>query len=115
MENWNHCKENSNIRSFTFSILKFRKNSLASMGLTSKDWKRNLWVGFVIFLALAIPNAFFVGNTGIEILSGKYSAPQVGIGLFSSFIYFFLCQVFLKNFFQSIYSDKDFIFTEIEC
>jgi len=82
-----------------FLFLKFRKNSLASMGLTSKDWKRNLWVGFVIFLALAIPNAFFVGNTGIEILSGKYSAPQVGIGLFSSFIYFFLMSGFSEEFF----------------
>jgi len=82
-----------------FLFLKFRKNSLASMGLTSKDWKKNLWVGFIVFLALAIPNAFFVGNTGIEILSGKYSASQVGIGLFSSFIYFFLMSGFSEEFF----------------
>jgi len=82
-----------------FLFLKFRKNSLASMGLTSKDWKRNLWVGFIIFLALAIPNAFFVGNTGSEILSGKYSAPQVGIGLFSSSIYYFLMAGFSEEFF----------------
>lgn len=82
-----------------FLFLKFQKNSLASMGLTSKDWKKNLWVGFIIFLALAIPNAFFVGNTGGEILSGKYSAPQVGIGLFSSFIYFFLMSGFSEEFF----------------
>ncbi|MEA3500142.1 MAG: CPBP family intramembrane glutamic endopeptidase, partial [Candidatus Marinimicrobia bacterium] len=82
-----------------FLFLKFRKNSLASMGLTSKDWKRNLWIGFIIFLALAIPNAFFVSNTGGEILSGKYSAPQVGIGLFSSFIYFFLMAGFSEEFF----------------
>ena len=82
-----------------FLLLKFRKNSLQSMGLTSKDWKKNLWVGFIIFLALAIPNAFFVGNTGSEILSGKYSVPQVGIGLFSSFIYFFLMAGFSEEFF----------------
>jgi len=82
-----------------FIFLKFRKNSLTSMGLTSKDWKKNLWVGFVIFLALAIPNAFFVGNTGSEILSGKYNVPQVGIGLFSSFIYFFLMAGFSEEFF----------------
>ena len=82
-----------------FLFLKFQKNSLASMGLTSKDWKKNLWVGFIIFLALAIPNAFFVGNTGGEILSGKYSAPQVGIGLFSSFIYYFLMSGFSEEFF----------------
>jgi len=82
-----------------FLFLKFRKNSLASMGLKSKEWKRNLWVGFIIFLALAIPNAFFVGNTGSEILSGKYSAPQVGIGLFSSFIYYFLMSGFSEEFF----------------
>ncbi|MEA2005196.1 MAG: CPBP family intramembrane glutamic endopeptidase [Acidobacteriota bacterium] len=68
------------------------------MGLTSKDWKKNLWVGFIVFLALAIPNAFFVGNTGGEILSGKYSAAQVGIGLFSSFIYFFLMSGFSEEF-----------------
>jgi hypothetical protein len=54
------------------------------MELTSKDWKKNLWIGFVVFLALAVPNAFFVGNTGGEVLSEKYSASQVGIGLFSS-------------------------------
>jgi membrane protease YdiL (CAAX protease family) len=82
-----------------FFFLKIRKNSLASMGLTNKDWKKNLWIGFIIFLALAIPNAFFVGNTGGEILSGKYSAPQVGIGLFSSFIYFFLMAGFSEEFF----------------
>ena len=82
-----------------FLFLKFQKNSLASMGLTSKDWKKNLWVGFVVFMALAIPNAFLVGNTGGEILSGKYSAPQVGIGLFSSFIYFFLMSGFSEEFF----------------
>ena len=81
-----------------FLFLKIRKNSLASMGLTSKDWKKNLWIGFIIFLALAIPNAFFVGNTGGEILSGKYSASQVGIGLFSSFIYFFLMSGFSEEF-----------------
>jgi len=81
-----------------FLFLKFRKNSLASMGLTSKNWKKNLWIGFIIFLALAIPNAFFVGNTGGEILSGKYSASQVGIGLFSSFIYFFLMSGFSEEF-----------------
>ena len=81
-----------------FLFLKIRKNSLASMGLTSKDWKKNLWIGFIIFLALAIPNAFFVGNTGGEILSGKYSALQVGIGLFSSFIYFFLMSGFSEEF-----------------
>lgn len=82
-----------------FLFLKFRKNSLASMGLTSKDWKKNLWVGFIVFLALAIPNAFFVGNTGSEILSGKYSAPQVGIGLFASSIYYFLMAGFSEEFF----------------
>jgi len=82
-----------------FIFLKFRKNSLSSMGLTSKNWGKNLWVGFIVFLALAIPNAFFVGNTGSEILSGKYSAPQVGIGLFSSFIYFFLMAGFSEEFF----------------
>ncbi len=82
-----------------FLFLKFRKNSLSSMGLTSKNWKKNLWVGFIVFLALAIPNAFLVGNTGGEILSGKYSAPQVGIGLFSSFIYFFLMAGFSEEFF----------------
>jgi membrane protease YdiL (CAAX protease family) len=82
-----------------FLFLKFRKNSLASMGLTSKDWKKNLWVGFIIFLVLAIPSAFLVGNTGGEILSGKYSAPQVGIGLFSSFIYYFLMAGFSEEFF----------------
>ena len=81
-----------------FMFLKFRKNSLASMGLTKKDWKKNLWVGFIVFLALAIPNAFFVGNTGSEILSGKYSAPQVGIGLFSSIIYYFLMSGFSEEF-----------------
>ena len=81
-----------------FLFLKFRKYSLASMGLTSKDWKKYLWVGFIIFLALAIPNALFVGNTGSEILSGKYSAPQVGIGLFSSFIYYFLMAGFSEEF-----------------
>jgi hypothetical protein len=41
------------------------------MGLTSKDWKKNLWVGFIVFLALAIPNAFFVSNTGGEILNSQ--------------------------------------------
>ncbi len=82
-----------------FLFLKFRKNSLASMGLKSKEWKKNLWVGFIIFLALAIPSAFFVGNTGSEILSGKYGAQQVGIGLFSSFIYYFLMSGFSEEFF----------------
>lgn len=81
-----------------FLFLKFRKNSLASMGLTGKDWKKNLRVGIIIFLALAIPNAFFVGNTGGEILSGKYSAPQVGIGLFASFFYYFLMAGFSEEF-----------------
>jgi len=81
-----------------FLFLRFRKNSLASMGLTSKDWKKNLWIGLIVFLALAIPTAFFVGNTGGEVLSGKYSAPQVGIGLFSSFIYFFLMSGFSEEF-----------------
>ncbi len=81
-----------------FLFLKFRKNSLASMGLIRKDWKKNLWVGFIVFLALAIPSAFFVGNTGSEILSGKYSSPQIGIGLFSSFIYYFLMSGFSEEF-----------------
>ncbi len=81
-----------------FLFLKIRKNSLISMGLTTRDWKKNLWVGFIVFLALAIPSAFFVGNTGSEILSGKYSTPQVGIGLFSSFIYFFLMAGFSEEF-----------------
>jgi len=81
-----------------FLFLRFRKNSLASIGLTSKDWKKNLWIGFVVFLALAIPNAFFVGNTGSEVLSGKYSAPQIGIGLFSSFTYYFLMSGFSEEF-----------------
>lgn len=82
-----------------FLFLKLRKNSLASMGLTSKDWKENLWIGFIVFLVMAIPTAFFVGSTGSEILSGKYSAPQVGIGLFSSFIYFLLMAGFSEEFF----------------
>ena len=82
-----------------FLFLKFRKNSLVSMGLTSKDWKKNLWVGFIVFLALAIPSAFLVGNTGSEILSGKYSVPQIGIGLFSSSIYYFLMSGFSEEFF----------------
>jgi len=81
-----------------FLFLKFRKNSLASMGLKSKEWKKNLWVGFIVFLALAIPSAFFIGNTGSEILSGKYSASQVGIGLFSSFTYYFLMSGFSEEF-----------------
>ncbi|MCK4421360.1 CPBP family intramembrane metalloprotease [candidate division WOR-3 bacterium] len=81
-----------------FLFLKFRKNSLVSMGFTSRNWKQNLWIGFIVFLALAIPSAFFVGNTGSEILSGKYSAPQVGIGLFSSFIYYFLMSGFSEEF-----------------
>ncbi len=82
-----------------FIFLKTRKNSLTSMGLTIKEWKKNLWVGLIVFIVMAIPSAFFIANTGSEILSGKYSTPQVGIGLFSSFIYFFLMSGFSEEFF----------------
>jgi membrane protease YdiL (CAAX protease family) len=81
-----------------FFFLIISKNSLTSIGLTTIDWKKNLWIGVIIFLAMAIPSAFFVGNTGSEILSGKYSALQVGIGLFYSFVYYFLMSGFSEEF-----------------
>jgi len=92
-------KENNNMVRSTFSVFEVPKEFTGIYGSYKQRLEKNLWVGFSIFLALAIPNAFFVGNTGSEILSGKYSATQVGIGLFSSFIYFFLMSGFSEEFF----------------
>jgi len=93
-----------------FLFLKMRKHSLASMGITIESWKKNLWMGFIVFLAMAIPSALFVANTGSEILSGKYSALQVGIGLLSSFIYYFLMSGFSEEFLI-----RAFIQTRVSC
>jgi len=78
-------------------FLKLRKNSFASMGLSLKNWKKNLGIGVIIFLAMAIPSAFFVGNTGSLIIKGKLSLAQFVIGFFASFAYYFLMSGFSEE------------------
>lgn len=82
-----------------FLFLRIRKNSLACMGLTARNWKKNFWVGFLIFLAMAVPSGFFVGKTGSEIFSGEYTVAQFGVGFFVSFIYYLFMSGFSEEFF----------------
>jgi len=78
-------------------FLKLRKHPFSSMGFTKTNWKKNLKVGFMIFLAMAIPSAFY-SNTARLILSGKLSLSQIGIGFPVSFTYFLLMSGFSEEF-----------------
>jgi len=97
-----------------FVFLKARKNSLSSMGLTTTDWKKNLRTGLIVFLAMAIPSAFY-GNTASSILSGKLSLVQVSLGFPASFTFSlfmsgfseeFLFRAFIQTRFSTVLKSK---------
>lgn len=81
-----------------FVFLRLRKNSLPSMGLATNGWKKNLTTGLIIFLAMAIPSAFY-SDTASLVLGGKLSLSQIGVGSLASFTYSLFIAGFSEEFF----------------
>jgi len=69
------------------AFLRFRKNSLSSMGLSLLNWKHNLRIGCLIFACMAIPSAFFVSNSARLILGGQLTLAVAVPGFFLLFLH----------------------------
>jgi membrane protease YdiL (CAAX protease family) len=81
-----------------FIFLKLRKYPLASMGLTTANWKKNLAVGLITFAAMAIPSAFYGGTAGL-LLHGEITLAQAAI----AFPIYFAHNLFLSGFSEEFF------------
>lgn len=88
-------------------FLKLRKNSFASMGLTKKNWKKSFMVGLIVFLAMAIPGAFYSGTAGL-VLSGNLKFYQIIFGFLAGFIYDFFMAGFPEEFLFRVFIQTRF-------